>query len=145
LLPCLGGREKPDPTSLHSKLIKGAFYLTSLEIVKKAAEILNSKKAEDIKAIEILGISVIGDYFLLASGTSTTQVKALADEVDFKLSELGITPLRTEGAQSATWIILDYGDIIIHIFHKETREFFNLERLWADGKTIGINELVAQV
>jgi ribosome-associated protein len=119
--------------------------LTSLEILKKAAEILDSKKAEDIKAIEIRGISVISDYFLLASGTSTTQVKALADELDFKLSELGVTPLRTEGAQSASWIILDYGDVIIHIFHKETREFFNLERLWADGKTIGINELVVNV
>lgn len=119
--------------------------MTSIEILKKAAEILNSKKAENIKAIEIRGISVIGDYFLLASGTSTTQVKALADELDFKLSELQVFPLRTEGVQSASWIILDYGDVIIHIFHKETRDFFNLERLWADGKTLGINDLIENI
>lgn len=115
--------------------------MNSLEILKNAAAILDSKKAEEILAIDIHGISVIGDYFLIASGTSTTQVKALAEEIDFKLSELGVNPLRTEGAQSASWIILDYGDVIIHIFHKETREFFNLERLWADGKTMSNEEL----
>jgi ribosome-associated protein len=115
--------------------------MNSLELLKNAAAILDSKKAEEIKAIEIGDISVIGDYFLIASGTSTTQVKALADEIDFKLSELGVNPLRTEGAQSASWIILDYGDVIIHIFHKETREFFNLERLWVDGKKMSNKEL----
>ena len=73
---------------------------------------------------------------MLASGGSNTQVRSLAEELEFKLSQAGVEPLRVEGAQTATWIILDYGDVIIHIFHRETRKFYNLEHLWADGKPV---------
>lgn len=114
-------------------------------MIKAAAKILDSKKAEDIKAINISGVSIIADYFLLASGSSTTHVKALAEELEFKLSELGAEPIRTEGAQSATWIIMDYGDAVIHIFHKETRQFFNLERLWADGREVDLGETLSDI
>lgn len=103
---------------------------------------LDAKKAWDLKAIDIGGVSILADYFLLASGTSTTQVKALADELEEKLSAQSIEPLRIEGAQTASWIIMDYGEVVVHIFTRETREFFNLERLWADGRTIGAEELL---
>lgn len=66
----------------------------------------------------------------------------MADEIEFRLSELGVKPLRVEGIQTATWIILDYGEVVIHIFYRQTRDFYNLERLWADGKTISVDELL---
>ncbi|MDR3551808.1 MAG: ribosome silencing factor [Clostridia bacterium] len=116
--------------------------MTSYETVAAAAKILDAKKAEDIRAIDIDGISIIADYFLIASGGSSTQVKALAEELEQKLAELGVEPRRIEGTQSASWIIIDYGDVIIHIFYRETRQFFNLERLWADGKPIDSAELL---
>lgn len=116
-------------------------YLTSLELAAAAAGILDSKKAEDIVAIDIHGISIIADYFLIASGNSSTQVKALADELEEKLAVQGVTPRRVEGVQSATWVIMDYGDIIVHIFYRETRQFFNLERLWADGTPLDLAQL----
>jgi len=104
-----------------------------------AASILGGKKAEDIMAIGIAKISILADYFLLCSGGSTTQVKALAEELEFKLSQQGIEPRRVEGAQTASWIILDYGEVVIHVFHRETRQFYNLERLWADGTTVDLS------
>jgi ribosome-associated protein len=113
--------------------------LTGKEILQKAVLILGGRKAEDLKAIDIAGVSIIADYFLIASGTSNTQVRTLAEEVEFKLSQDGINPLRVEGAQTATWIILDYGFVIIHIFHRDTRQFYNLERLWADGREIDLD------
>jgi len=88
-------------------------------------------------------VSIIADYFLIASGGSSIQVNALAQELDEKLSKEGVSPLRTEGLQSASWVIMDYGGVIVHIFHSETRKFYNLERLWADGKTLDENDLLA--
>lgn len=117
--------------------------MTPYEIAACAAGVLDSKKAEDIRAIDIRGISVIADYFLIATGNSSTQVRALAQEMEDRLAELGVTPRRVEGIQSATWVILDYGDVIIHVFYRDTRQFFNLERLWADGKALTTEELLA--
>lgn len=117
--------------------------MTPYEIAACAAHVLDSKKAEDIRAIDIHGISIIADYFLIATGNSSTQVRALAEEVEERLSALGVNPRRVEGKQSATWVVLDYGDVIVHIFHRETRQFFNLERLWADGRALGADELLA--
>ncbi|MEG6571874.1 ribosome silencing factor [[Clostridium] cellulosi] len=115
--------------------------MTGKEILKEAVKILNGRKAEDIKAIDIAGISILADYFLIASGSSTTQVRALAEELEFKLSEIGVEPLRVEGMQSSTWIILDYGSVVIHIFHRDTRSFYNLERLWADGREVELSKV----
>lgn len=112
--------------------------------MEKAVEILNNRKAEDLTAIEIGNISIIADYFLLATGNSTTQVKSLAEEVEFQFSQAGVEPLRTEGVRSGTWAVLDYGGLVVHIFHRETREFYNLERLWADGERVDIQQLIKQ-
>lgn len=106
-----------------------------------AAKILNGKKAEDLLAIDISGLSILADYFLIASGNSSTQVKALAEEIEFKMSQQGVEPRHVEGVQSGTWIILDYGSLVVHVFHRETRAFYNLERLWADGRKIPPQEL----
>lgn len=121
-----------------------AVALTSKELLEKAVEILNNRKAEDLTAIEIGNISIIADYFLLATGNSTTQVKSLAEEVEFQFSQAGVEPLRTEGVRSGTWAVLDYGGLVVHIFHRETREFYNLERLWADGERVDIQQLIEQ-
>lgn len=112
--------------------------------MEKAVDTLSNRKAEDLTAIEIGNISIIADYFLLATGNSTTQVKSLAEEVEFQFSQIGIEPLRTEGMRSGTWAVLDYGGLVVHIFHRETREFYNLERLWADGERVDIQQFIKQ-
>ena len=103
---------------------------------------LDSKRAEDIRVIEIGDLTIVADYFVIANGTSSTQTKALAEEVEFKMSQLGIEPNRTEGYQGATWVVLDYGDIIVHVFYKETRDHYNLERLWSAGKDIDVKQFL---
>ncbi|MGN0595350.1 MAG: ribosome silencing factor [Hominimerdicola sp.] len=110
-----------------------------LGIIIKA---LDSKKAEDIQLISIGDLTIVADYFVIANGTSNTHTKSLAEEVEFKMSQQGIEPLRTEGYPGATWIVLDYGDIVVHVFYKETRDHYNLERLWSDGKFLDVNEYI---
>ena len=112
------------------------------EMIKTIVKALDSKRAEDIQVLEIRDLTVIADYFIIANGTSTTQTKALADEVEFKLKEQGVTPERVEGYQGTNWIILDYGDIVVHVFYKETRDHYNLERLWCDGKDIDVKQFL---
>lgn len=107
--------------------------MDSKVIAEKIVEILDGKKAKDIKSIDIGELTVIADYFVICSGTSTPHIKALADEVEEKMSELKVELLRKEGYNSARWILLDYNSVVVHIFHEEDREFYNLERLWADG------------
>ena len=118
--------------------------MTALETAKVAVKALDSKKGADIALMNIGGITTIGDYFVVASGSSTTQVKALADEVDEQLSKLGIEPKRVEGYQSANWILLDYYEVIVHIFLQETREFYSLERLWSDAPQVDLTGLVTK-
>jgi len=110
-----------------------------LKLIAKAAD---SKRADDIKIIKIADLTIISDYFVIANGSSSTQTKAIADEIEFKMKEAGVFPLRTEGYQGANWIILDYGDIVVHVFYKETRDFYNLERLWNDGEEIDVEALL---
>lgn len=116
--------------------------MTNEEIIKTAVGALDAKRAENIKIIKIRDLTIIADYFIIANGTSTTQVKALADEIEFRLSQQGLEASRTEGYQGATWIVLDYIDVVIHVFHKETREFYGLERLWQDGEEIPAEEFL---
>ncbi|WP_167956585.1 ribosome silencing factor [Anaerosporobacter faecicola] len=112
---------------------------------KKMAQIaynaMEDKKAEDIRIIEIGEISTIADYFIIANGTNTSQVQALVDGVEEALSKEGFEPQRIEGIRSSNWILMDYGDIVIHIFSKEDRLFYDLERIWRDGKTCSIEDL----
>lgn len=95
---------------------------------------LEDKKAKDLKIIDIHDLTIIANYFVICSGTSATHIKTLADEVEYRLEEKGVKPLRKESYNSARWILLDYGDIVVHIFHEEDREFYSLERLWQDGR-----------
>ncbi len=108
--------------------------MTSLELVKFAAKLLDSKKAKDISALEVKAVTSLADYFVVASGTSTTQVKALAEELEEKLSSAGRRPARVES--TAVWVLLDYYDVIIHIFTEETRDFYCLERLYSDAPIV---------
>lgn len=101
-----------------------------LAIIEKACE---DKKAIDIKVLNITKFTPIADYFVIASGNSSTQVMAIADEVEAKMMEDGNLEVTKEGYRSGRWILLDFNDIIVHIFHKEERDFYNLERLWSDN------------
>lgn len=102
-------------------------------MAEKIAGILEEKKAKDLSTIDIKDISILADYFIICSGTSTTHIRTLADEVEEKMEKVGIRVLHKEGYNSARWILLDYGSVVIHIFHEEDRGFYNLERLWSDG------------
>lgn len=117
--------------------------MTSLDMAKEAVRFLDGKKALDLKMIGIQDISVLADYFVLATGTSSTHVKALADEVEFQLKEQGIAPGHMEGYRSNSWILLDYGSVIVHIFTAEARQFYDLDRLWQDGALIPVPEAEA--
>ena len=112
--------------------------MTSLETAKMAVKALDSKKALDIKVIKIQDISAIADYFVIATGTSSTHVKALADEVEAQLDEAGISVSHVEGYRSNSWILLDYVDVVVHVLSDEAREYYDLERLWQDGEIIDI-------
>ena len=104
------------------------------EIVLNAAKQLFMKKAEDVRIINVSDRTIIADYFILASGRSDVHVKSLCDEIQRYLFEAGEQILRIEGYREGRWIVLDYGDILIHIFHRREREFYGLERLWTDGE-----------
>lgn len=106
------------------------------------AKAISSKKGLNIKLIEIGDISSLADYMVIATGTSSTHVKAIADEVEYQLDEAGISVSHIEGYRSNLWILLDYVDVIVHIFSDEAREFYDLERLWQDGKEIDISDIV---
>lgn len=112
------------------------------ELMENIVKVLDSKKAKDIRAIRIGDLTILGEYFVIATGTSSTQVKMLADEVDYQLGEKGVQPHRIEGYHSENWIILDYTDVIVHIFHEDTREFYDLERLWADGEKVDLSGIL---
>ena len=115
--------------------------MESKEMAKLAIEALEDKKAEDIRLINISEISVLGDYFIIASGTNRSQIQALADNVQEKLGRAGMLTKTVEGYETANWILMDFGDIIVHVFDKENRLFYNLERIWRDGKMMEKEEL----
>ena len=102
-------------------------------IVQEIAQALYDKKGRDIIALDVSKLTVICDYMIIASGRSAAQVKALADETDDRMARLGLPLRRTEGQNEARWIVLDYGHIMVHLFHQEERAYYNLERLWEDG------------
>lgn len=114
----------------------------ALEMLKIAYEALDSKKGEEIKILDIRDLTVLADYFIIAHGNNKNHVQSLIDEVERKLGEVGYTPKQVEGYQSGSWILLDYNSIILHIFDKEDRLFYDLERIWSDGKEINIDNLM---
>jgi len=117
-------------TQKHSKLM-----------AKIACKALDDKKALDIKIIDISHISVLADYFIIASGSNRNQVQAMVDNVQEDLHKAGFDAKQVEGYTTANWILLDYNDIIVHVFDEENRFFYDLERIWRDGKTVSVDEL----
>lgn len=113
----------------------------AIELSKKIAGILDAKKALDVKIINVHDKTIIADCFVFATGTSSTQVNALADEIEFRLTQDGISPLRTEGQGSGSWVLIDYGSVIVHVFSVQAKEFYKLEKLWAEGKEIPFDKI----
>ncbi|MBO5472930.1 MAG: ribosome silencing factor [Lachnospiraceae bacterium] len=114
----------------------------SREMAKLAIQALEDKKAEDIKVIDISEVSVIADYFIIANGSNRSQIQALSDNVEEILGHAGYPVKQIEGYQNANWVLLDFNDVIIHIFDKENRLFYDLERIWRDGKLIGTESIM---
>lgn len=110
--------------------------MEALELAKKAAKTLDDKKGNHINLVKIEEISSLADYFVIASGNSNTHVRALADEVEEQLKKEGVAPARVEGYRSDSWVLLDYSSVVVHVFTPDAREFYDLDRLWADGEKI---------
>ena len=115
--------------------------MTSKELTKLAVAALEDRKAEDVTVIDISEISPIADYFIIANGSNQNQLQAMRDAVDEELYKAGYTAKQIEGNSYSTWILMDYGDIIVHVFSKEDRLFYDLERIWRDGVQIPVEEL----
>ncbi len=113
----------------------------SLEMAKLAIAALEDKKAEDIKIIDISEVSVLADYFIIAGGNNRSQIQAMCDNVDETLGRAGFLVKQKEGYETANWVLLDFGDVIVHIFDKENRLLYDLERIWRDGKQIDIDTM----
>ena len=111
------------------------------EMVKTAVAALQDKKGEDIRVIDISGVTVIADYFIIASGSNPNQVQALVDNVEEHMYKAGYDDPRVEGYNTASWVLLDYNDVIVHVFSQDDRLFYDLERIWRDGKEIDVDSL----
>lgn len=114
----------------------------SRNAAKIAVEALKDKKAQDLRILDITNVTVIADYFIIASGSNRNQVQAMADNVEEMLGkQAGMSPRQVEGYRDANWILMDYNDIIIHIFSEENRIFYDIERIWRDGVTVAEEDL----
>lgn len=112
--------------------------MTSRELAEKIAVSLDDRKAGNIKVIKVDNISSLCDYFVIATGNSSTQVQSLADNIEMKLKEDGVAPYAVEGYRSNGWVLLDYTSVILHIFTPEARDYYDLDRLWSDGEIIEV-------
>lgn len=113
----------------------------SRELAKTACHALSEKKVEELRIIDISEISPLADYFIIATGANNNQIQAMVDAVEEELAKTGHTAKQIEGNRNSTWILMDYSDIIVHIFSKEDRLFYDLEKIWTDGKKIEVEEL----
>lgn len=104
----------------------------ALEVANAIAEVLDSKKARDIKVMHVEDKTVISEYFVICTGNSSTQVKALAGEVEYRMEQRGLMPYSVEGRDNNSWVLVDYSNVIVHIFSREAREFYNLDKLYED-------------
>lgn len=118
--------------------------MTANEKMKLAVKHLDNKKAKDITVLEVTGLTLLADYFVICSATSSTQVKALGDTLEEAMELAGEPLLKKEGKQGLNWILMDYSDVIVHIFYQETREFYGLEKLWADARVLPLNEIIEE-
>ena len=117
--------------------------MNPIDIVATAVKALDDKKAQNIQVFEITELTTLGDYLIIANGGSSTQVRALSDEVEYRLSQEGIEPDHIEG-RATNWYLLDYKSVMVHVFGKDAREFYNLERLWADAKPVDISGYITE-
>ena len=118
--------------------------MTPKEMALLLAQAMDSKKGKDIRVLETDGVTTLADYFVLCSGSSAPQLKALADAGEKAMKDHGILPHHEEGHRGGTWILQDYGDVVVHVFDKEARAFYDLDRLWADAKTVDLSDVLAQ-
>ncbi len=110
--------------------------MNTQDIVKQIVTSLDTHKALNIQVLRVTEVTSLADYFVIAAGTSSTQVRALADYTEFELSQRGVQPHHTEGYHTAQWTLLDYGSVVVHILQEETRHFYDLERLWQDAEAV---------
>lgn len=116
--------------------------MNSLQEAKAIAKVLDARKGIDVKVIKIGDISILADYMVIATGTSSTHVKSLADYVEYELEQQGVTVNHIEGHRSDTWILMDYVDVIVHVFSEESRKYYDLDRLWEDGEEVDISDIL---
>ena len=113
--------------------------INAKELALKAAKILDERLAKELSVIDVSGVTEIAEFFVIATGTSSTHVKALCDEVEFKLKQENVIPDHIEGHNAKNWIVMDYGCVVVHIFDIEARNYYDLERLWADGEKLAVD------
>ena len=113
------------------------------EMARIACKALDDKKGMDLKVIDIQGVSAIADYFVIASASNQNQIQAMVDNVDEQLGRAGYEVKQIEGNRTSSWILMDYGDIIVNVFDEENRLFYDLDRIWKDGKTVDVQEFLA--
>ena len=116
--------------------------LPSRELAEIAVKALDSKKGKEIRLIRIDKITTLAEYVVICTGTSNTQINALGDEVEKELTEKGEEPLHREGYRGGTWVLLDYGCVVVHVFNDEARKFYSLEHLWADGEEVDLSAIL---
>ena len=114
----------------------GGVTLESNELARKVVDIASDRKAEDIVMLDISKVSIIADYFVICSGTSDRQVRAIAREIDEQLGKAGVNPISVEGMNDAKWVLMDYGSVLVHVFDPATRAFYQLEQLWAGAQPV---------
>ena len=119
--------------------------LTAKEVAYEVTKALDSKKGMDIKLLRIDEVSTLADYFLICTGTSNTHVRTLCDYAEYTLEQLGEPMLGREGHRGNSWELLDFGTIVVHVFTEEAREFYSLERLWADAEVIPLTEIIPEL
>ncbi len=113
-------------------------------LAKFIVSVLDSKKARDIKLLHVEKQTIIADYFVICTGTSRTQIRSLADEIEFKLEPYGVEAIHTEGADTGVWVLQDFGTVIVHLFNRESREFYKLDKLYQDTTEHDISELITE-
>ncbi len=116
--------------------------MNSYDLMRTATKAADGRKAIDIKVLHVEELTTLCDYFIICSGTSTPHMNAIYEEIDMKLSEAGIKPAAREGLGNPGWVLLDYGDVIVHIFNENSREFYSIERLWSDAEEINVENLI---
>jgi len=129
---------------MENNEIKSLTEATPKELAEEIVRILDSKKAHGIKLLYVEDKTVLSDYFVICNGTSNTQIKALANEIEYQLELRGVNPLHTEGLNEASWIVLDYASVIVHVFSQETRNFYGLEKLWSSSEEVDISKLLTE-